>query len=154
MAKKSAGILAYRRADGKLQVLLVHPGGPYFAKKDLGAWTIPKGEYADDEEPLAAAKRELKEETGHEPEGNFIALAAIVQKGGKEVLAWAVETDIDAAACSSNTFSMEWPPRSGRFADFPEVDKAEWFSIEEAKQKINPAQVGLLEELIGRVSCS
>ena len=150
MAKRSAGILMYRRHDGELQVFLAHPGGPFWAKKDAGAWTIPKGEIDEGEDPLAAAKRELAEETGLRPEGEFIALAPIRQKGGKVVLAWAVEGDCDARAIVSNVFSMEWPPKSGRMAEFPEIDRAQWFSIDEARKRINAGQLPFLEELSTR----
>lgn len=152
MPKKSAGIVVYRRASGTLEVLLVHPGGPFWAKKDAGAWSIPKGEIDEGEDPLQAAKRELEEETGLKPEGEFFALGPIRQRGGKIVLAWAVEGDCDAAAIRSNVFSMEWPPRSGRFADFPEVDRASWFSIPEARAKLLPAQIPIVEELEARLS--
>jgi predicted NUDIX family NTP pyrophosphohydrolase len=128
-------------------VFLVHPGGPFWAKKDLGAWSIPKGEYPDGEEPLAAAKREFEEETGIKPEGDFTPLKAIKQPGGKMVLAWAFEGDGDASAIKSNTFSMEWPPHSGNQQEFPEVDRAEWFNIEAAREKILKGQLPLLEEL-------
>ena len=152
MAKRSAGVLVFRRVSGRLEVLLVHPGGPFWAKKDAGAWSIPKGEIDDGEDPLQAAKRELEEETGLKVEGEFIPLAPIRQRGGKLVLAWAVEGDRDAAAIRSNVFSMEWPPRSGRFADFPEVDRAAWFSIPEARTKLLPAQVPIVEELEARLA--
>ena len=128
-------------------MFLVHPGGPFWAKKDLGAWSIPKGEYPDGEEPLAAAKREFEEETGIKPEGDFTPLKAIKQPGGKMVLAWAFEGDGDASAIKSNTFSMEWPPHSGNQQEFPEVDRAEWFNIEAAREKILKGQLPLLEEL-------
>jgi len=147
MSKRSAGLLMYRRRNGLLEVFLVHPGGPFWAKKDLGAWSIPKGEYADLEEPLAAAKREFEEETGIRPEGHFVPLKTIKQPGGKTVLTWAFEGDGDAAAIKSNTFSMEWPPHSGRQQDFPEVDRAGWFNIETAKQKILKGQSPILDEL-------
>jgi predicted NUDIX family NTP pyrophosphohydrolase len=146
-AKTSAGILLYR--DGP-EVLLVHPGGPFWAKKDEGAWSIPKGEYSDDEDPLACALREFEEETGTRLSGGAaIALGEIVQRGGKRVSAWAVEGDLDPATVQSNTFVMEWPPRSGRQQEFPEVDRAEWFSLEQAREKINPAQAELLDRLPG-----
>jgi predicted NUDIX family NTP pyrophosphohydrolase len=149
MAKRSAGILMYRRRDGELQVLLGHPGGPFWAKKDAGAWSIPKGEIDEGEDPLAAAKREFSEETGLRLEGELIALAPIRQKGGKVVLAWAIEGDCDARAIESNVFSMEWPPKSGKMAEFPEIDRAEWFSLDEARRRINPGQLPLIEELRG-----
>jgi len=146
MAGRSAGILIYRiKTD--LEVLLVHPGGPFFARKDLGAWSIPKGEYDDAEDPLAAAKREFAEETGLAVEGEFLPLTAIRQKGGKEVLAWAVAGDLDAERIVSNTFELEWPPHSGKTRIFPEVDRAEWFDLPTARTKINERQRSLLDEL-------
>jgi predicted NUDIX family NTP pyrophosphohydrolase len=148
MAKKeSAGILMYRLRNSTLEVFLVHPGGPYWAKKDLGAWSIPKGEISEGEDLLSAAKREFQEETGFLPEENFVALKPIKQPGGKLVHAWAVKDDCDAKTMVSNTFSMEWPPRSGKYQEFPEVDRAEWFTMDLAKEKILKGQVGLLEEL-------
>jgi predicted NUDIX family NTP pyrophosphohydrolase len=146
MAKTSAGILLYRLQSGKPEVLLVHPGGPFWKNKDLAAWSVPKGEYSD-EDPLAAAKREFFEETGFRIEGQFRPLAPIVQKGGKQVTAWALEGDIDAAAARSNEFEIEWPPRSGTRISIPEVDRAAWFSLAVARTKINPAQVALIDEL-------
>jgi predicted NUDIX family NTP pyrophosphohydrolase len=148
MAKKeSAGLLMYRLRDSTLEVFLVHPGGPYWAKKDLGAWSIPKGEFEEGEDRLDVAKREFQEETGFPSVGNFIALTPIKQMGGKLVYGWAVRGDCDAKAIRSNTFSMEWPPRSGKRREFPEVDRAEWFTIAVAKEKIFKGQVGFLEEL-------
>jgi len=144
---KSAGILLYRFREGVLQVLLAHPGGPFWAKKDSGAWTIPKGEIGDSEEPLAAARRELREETGLDLDGEFIALAPVRQKSGKWVHAWALEGDCDPAAIRSNTFSVEWPPKSGKQREFPEIDRAAWFTIPEAREKILAAQAGFLDEL-------
>ena len=144
--KKSAGILVYKVSPG-IKVFLVHPGGPYFQKKDLGAWTIPKGEFEDSEEPLQAAQREFEEETGQRIEGNFFALSPIRQKSGKQVWAWAVKGEVDANQIRSNVFSIEWPYRSGKWQNFPEVDKAEWFDLNSAKLKINPAQIALLDEL-------
>lgn len=146
MATRSAGILLYRMKDGELEVFLVHPGGPFWQKKDIGAWTIPKGEFTT-EEPLTAAKREFEEETGKRLTGNFIELSPIKQKAGKTILAWAVEGDIDASAISSNTFTIEWPPGSGKKREFPEIDRAHWFTVEEGQQKINPAQAALIAEL-------
>ena len=146
--KKSAGLLPFRLNSKKVEFLLAHPGGPFWKNKDLGAWSIVKGEYNPDEEPLTAAKREWAEETGLKLSGKFIPLQPVKQKSGKEILAWAIETDIDPAQIKSNTFEMEWPPKSGRKQSFPEIDRAEWFSIKEAKKKINPAQVTLIEELI------
>ena len=148
--KKSAGILLFRRTHSELEVLLVHPGGPFWAKKDEGAWTLPKGEF-DTEPPLEAALRELREETGIVPEGNFIELKPIQQKGGKWVYAFAVEFDCDASTIKSNTFTMEWPPKSGRMQTFPEVDRAGWFSIDEARRKILASQSPLLDDLISRL---
>ena len=136
-----------RSPDGQVQVLLVHPGGPFWAKKDLGAWSIPKGLLEQEEDALEAAKREFLEETGFIAEGRFIPLSAVKLKSGKVVQAWAVEGDSNPAAIKSNLFSMEWPPHSGKTREFPEVDRAAWFGIEEAKNKINQGQVGLLEEL-------
>jgi len=148
MAKLSAGLLLYRRRGGALDVLLAHPGGPYWARKDEGAWSIPKGEVEPGEEPLARARTEFEEETGFAlPDGPFLALAPVRQAGGKTVRAWAVEGAIDAAAIRSNSFSLEWPPRSGRVEEFPEVDRAEWFDLAAARRRINPAQRALLDEL-------
>jgi predicted NUDIX family NTP pyrophosphohydrolase len=149
MPKTSAGILLYtRRQDNVLRVFLVHPGGPYFAKKDEGAWSVPKGELGEGEDPLAAARREFEEETGCGLEGTFVPLSPITQKNGKIVLAWAVEDNCDADAIRSNTFALEWPPKSGRVQDFPEVDRAGWFTVDEAKRKINSAQTALVDELV------
>jgi len=147
MAKQSAGLLLYRVREGALEVFLVHPGGPFWAKKDLGAWSIPKGEIGGGEDPLEAARREFEEETGFRPEGVFRELAPVRQKSGKVVHAWAVEGDCDAAAIRSNTFPLEWPPRSGRWMDVPEVDRAGWFDLDTARAKILEGQRGLLEEL-------
>lgn len=147
MAKQSAGILLYRKISSELQIFLVHPGGPFFKNKDEGAWSIPKGEYENDEDPLDAAKREFEEETGKTITGDFIALSPIKQKGGKTVQAWAVEGDINPETIQSNTFEIEWPPRSGKKQTFPEVDRGGWFDIATAKTKINPAQAILLDEL-------
>ena len=152
MAKQSAGILLYRLKDSSLEILLVHPGGPFFAKKDLGAWSIPKGEFQDGEDPTEVAKRELQEETGYLVDTSLIPLTEIKQKGGKKVLAWAAEGDFDPSVIKSNTFSLEWPPRSGRMQEFPEVDKAEWFSVSLAKQKINPNQSNFIEELLSKLN--
>lgn len=133
--------------DKQPQVFLVHPGGPFFRKKDEGAWSVPKGEYVDGEEPLTAAQREFEEETGQTIRGNFIKLQPVKQKSGKVVQAWAVEGDIDHEAIKSNLFEIEWPPKSGKRASFPEIDRAGWFTLEIAKQKIIPGQVGLIQEL-------
>jgi predicted NUDIX family NTP pyrophosphohydrolase len=146
--KLSAGLLMFRRRDDRIEVLLVHPGGPFWAKKDLGAWSLPKGEYAEGEDPLAAARREFEEETGVRPEGEFLSLGQVRQAGGKVVSGWAFEGDLDPASLKSNTFTLEWPPKSGKMRDFPEVDRAGWFSIEESGEKILPGQVGLLEALV------
>ncbi len=151
MAKVSAGLLMYRRGKGRLEVFLVHPGGPFWAKKDAGAWSIPKGEYAEGEEPLAAAQREFAEETGFAAQGNFVELGGVKQPGGKVVQAWAFEGDCDPAELKSNLFEMEWPPRSGRQASFPEVDRAGWFSMAEAREKILKGQVALLDALMLRL---
>ena len=147
MAKQSAGLLLYRVHQGALEVFLVHPGGPFWAGKDLGAWSIPKGEIEEGEDLLEAARREFEEETGFRPEGVFRELAPVRQKSGKVVHAWAVEGDCDAAAIRSNTFPLEWPPRSGRWMDVPEVDRAGWFDLDTARAKILEGQRGLLEEL-------
>ena len=137
----------YRVREGDLEFLLVHPGGPFWKHRDAGAWTIPKGEIQPGEEPLATAKREFEEELGLKPEGHFIELKPITQKGGKIVHGWAFEGDFDAATLQSNTFQLEWPPRSGKFQSFPEVDRAEFFRMADAMEKINPAQVLFLQEL-------
>lgn len=148
---RSAGILLHRRRAGQIEVLLVHPGGPFWARRDLGAWSIPKGEHDHDEDPLAAARREFHEELGTAPpEGPLVDLGEIRQKGGKVVRAWALEGDLDPEGIVSNTFSLEWPPRSGRWIEVPEVDRAGWFSLEEAGERINPAQVALLDRLAER----
>jgi len=148
VARKSAGLLLFRRTPAGVEVLLVHPGGPLWAKKDEGAWSIPKGEIDADEAPLAAARREFEEELGSPVSGEFIALAPIRQASGKVVHAWAVEADFDPTTFMSGMFSMEWPPRSGRQQEFPEVDRAEWFSIDNARRKINKAQIELLDQLV------
>jgi predicted NUDIX family NTP pyrophosphohydrolase len=147
MPKESAGLLMFRRRAGGPEVLLVHPGGPFWAKKDQGSWSIPKGEYEPGEDPLVAARREFAEETGIVPEGEFVALSPLRQAGGKTVRAFALEGDCDPQAIRSNSFLMEWPPRSGRQQEFPEVDRAGWFPLEEAKQKLLAAQAALVEEL-------
>ena len=147
MAKVSAGLLLYRLRAGGPEVFLVHPGGPFWAKKDAGAWSIPKGEVAADEALLAAAQREFREETGFGITGEFRALAPVRQAGGKTVHAWAVEADCDATAVRSNTFEMEWPPRSGRRQVFPEIDRAAWLDLASAGTKITKGQLPLLEQL-------
>ena len=146
MAKKSAGILVYKIENKILEVFLVHPGGPFWLKRDDGAWSIPKGEF-DDEDPLEAAKREFEEETGMKVSGEFIELKPIKQKSGKLVYAWAVKGDIDATKIKSNDFEIEWPPRSGNMKTFPEIDKAAWFDINEANKKIIEAQSSFIREL-------
>jgi predicted NUDIX family NTP pyrophosphohydrolase len=151
-ARRSAGLLLYRHTAPGLEVLLVHPGGPLWARRDLGAWSIPKGEYADDEDPLAAARREFAEELGSPPPApasaaELLDLGEIRQKSGKLVHGWAQPGDLDVAEITSNTFAMQWPPRSGQMKEFPEVDRAQWFEPDEARAKLNPAQVVLLDRL-------
>jgi predicted NUDIX family NTP pyrophosphohydrolase len=148
--KQSAGILLYRNTNNILEIFLVHPGGPFFKNKDEGVWSIPKGEFLDDEEALTAAKREFEEETGQAIDGNFISLGSIKQKSGKTVYAWAVEGDINHETIFSNTCEVEWPPRSGKKITIPEIDRAAWFEVDEAKKKINPAQADLIDRLIHR----
>lgn len=150
-SKISAGLILFRRRSGSIEVLLAHPGGPFWAGKDEGAWTIPKGEPEDGEDVLAAARREVEEETGARPDGTFIALDPVRQHSGKTVYAWAVESEFDPAALRSNLFEMEWPPRSGRRQSFPEVDRAEWFTFEVAARKILSGQAPLLRQLEERV---
>ena len=148
MSPRSAGILLYRRREGRLEVLLAHPGGPWWRHKDLGAWGIPKGLIDDGEDPLDAARREFAEEMGFPPpEGPAIPLAPLRQRSGKLVLAWAIEGDCDAAAICSNSFAMEWPPRSGRMQDFPEIDRAGWFGIAEARERMLAGQRPFLDAL-------
>ena len=148
MAKKiTAGLLLYRRR-GEPEVFLVHPGGPFWTKKDAGAWSLPKGEIGEGEDPLQAAKREFTEETGFPIEGEFRPLDPIKQSGGKVVQAWAIEADCDPAQVRSNLFAMEWPPKSGRTQQFPEVDRAEWFPITEARKRIIAMQVKFLDQLV------
>lgn len=151
MSKKSAGILLFRLVNKKPELFLVHPGGPFWAKKDEGAWSIPKGEFDDSEDALEAAKREFSEETGVNIEGEFIVLSPAKQKSGKTVYAWAVEGDIDPSKIKSNHFEMEWPPRSGKMKSFPEIDKAGWFDVKEALQKINSGQASLIRELVTKI---
>jgi predicted NUDIX family NTP pyrophosphohydrolase len=148
----SAGLLMFRRRDGELEVLLVHPGGPFFARKDEGAWTIPKGEAAPDEDLLTRAQIEFEEELGFRPHGNWIEIGSIKQKGGKTVHAWAFEGDLpEGFELKSNLFEIEWPPRSGKRKQFPEIDRAEFFPEDVARRKINPAQIILLDRLrLGR----
>jgi predicted NUDIX family NTP pyrophosphohydrolase len=152
MPKRSAGILLYRRRSGAPEVLLVHPGGPFWANKDLGAWSIPKGEYAQGEDPRDCALREFEEELGAPPPGQALTeLGSTKLAGGKLVTAWAAEGDLDPASAVSNTFTLEWPPRSGVMREFPEIDRAQWFSLAEARRKINPAQGEFLERLSGKL---
>ena len=151
MSKKSAGLLMYRKRGSHIEVLLVHPGGPYWANKDDGAWSIPKGEIDEEEDPLEAAMREFREEMGVAPSGEFIPLTPIRQAGGKLVHAWALNADFDPAELASNVFLLEWPPKSGRYRQFQEVDRAEWLSIESARHKILKAQLPLLLEVEAKV---
>jgi predicted NUDIX family NTP pyrophosphohydrolase len=153
MSKLSAGILVYRVKNKKIEVFLCHPGGPFYKNKDNAAWTIPKGEFDENEEAFAAAKREFEEETGQEINGDFIAMKPIKYKDGRKVVyTWAVEGNIDATNIKSNTFPLEWPPKSGKFIEVPEVDKSDWFTIEIAKQKILPSLSPLLEDLIENIT--
>jgi predicted NUDIX family NTP pyrophosphohydrolase len=152
MPKRSAGLMLFRRIAGRIEVLLVHPGGPFFARKDKGAWSIPKGEYEAGEEPRVAALREFEEETGHRPDGEPLFLGEIRQAGGKIVTAFALEGDLDPERIESNLFEIEWPPRSGRLASFPEIDRAAWFGVEEARTKILASQVPLLDRLTEAVA--
>ena len=145
--RQSAGLLLDRGGGTALEVLLVHPGGPFWRGKDLGAWSIPKGEFETGEDPLEAARREFREETGATPSGEFIRLEPIRQRSGKLVSAWAVQGDWDPRELHSNRFSLEWPPRSGIQAEFPEVDRAEWFELPDARRKLLPAQLPLLDQL-------
>lgn len=147
MSKKSAGLLLFRETPGGLEVLLVHPGGPFWAKKDEGAWSIPKGEFGEDEDPLTAARREFEEETGFTAVGDVIPLEPLRQSSGKVVYAWAMRRNLDPSGLKSNTFSMEWPPKSGKQQEFPEIDRAAWFPIEIAKRKIMKGQVDFLAQL-------
>ncbi len=152
MPKRSAGLLMYRRQNGHLEVFLVHPGGPFWAKKDLGAWSISKGEYLEGELPLEAAQREFHEETGFAAQGDFLELGTVKQAGGKEVSAWAFEGDCDPGQLISNRCEIEWPPRSGRKIEIPEVDRASWFSIAEGRERILKSQAPFLERLSGLLS--
>jgi predicted NUDIX family NTP pyrophosphohydrolase len=145
--KRSAGLLMFRQSHGELQVLLAHPGGPFWRNKDEGAWTRPKGEYEEPEEPLAAAIREFTEETGFAPTPPFAPLGEVVQKSGKRISAWAFSGDCDPGQMQCNTFEMEWPPRSGKRQSFPEIDRIAWFALDEARRKILPAQIPLLDRL-------
>lgn len=150
--RKSAGILLYRRAGAEPEYFLVHPGGPFWQNKDLGAWSVPKGEFEEGEDPLKAAQREFEEETGIAIIGNFIELKAVKQKSGKMIYAWGCEGDLDHSIIRSNTFPFEWPPRSGKLIEIPEVDKGGWFNYNLAKQKLIPGQVPILEELHGKLN--
>lgn len=150
--KPSAGLLLFRRSADTLEVLLVHPGGPFWASKDDGAWSIPKGQIEDNEDPLAAARREVEEETGATPSGTFIALTPVRQAGGKVVHTWAIESDFDPSSLRSNLFEMEWPPKSGKRAMFPEVDRAAWFDMETAARKILESQAIVLRDFQRRVT--
>ena len=147
MPRQSAGLLMYRRRKGVVQVLLIHPGGPFWANKDAGAWSIPKGEFSGDENALTAARREFEEETGFLPAGRFVQLTPVKQPSGKVIHAWALEGDLDATAIRSNAFTLEWPPQSGVHQEFPEVDRAAWFTIEAAKEKIIKGQTDFIDEL-------
>jgi predicted NUDIX family NTP pyrophosphohydrolase len=149
--KRSAAILVYRRTQGGPEVFLVHPGGPFWAKKDVGAWSIPKGEFDESEEGLAAAKREFVEEVGQSINGDFVALTPVRQKGGKIIHTWAVEGEVDETRIKSNEFEMEWPPRSGRRARFPEVDRGQWFLVPEARRRLLSSQVPIIDELAARL---
>jgi predicted NUDIX family NTP pyrophosphohydrolase len=153
MARRSAGILLFRRHAGTPQVLLVHPGGPLWARRDLGAWSIPKGEIGDGEDPKACARREFEEELGTAPpEGPLLDLGEIRQRGGKVVTAWGLEGELDPGEVRSGTFTMEWPPRSGTMREFPEVDRAAWFGVDEARERLLPAQAELVERLLERLA--
>jgi predicted NUDIX family NTP pyrophosphohydrolase len=156
MPKRSAGLLMYKRTAEGLRLLLVHPGGPFWAKKDRGAWSIPKGEYGDGEDPLTVAQREFAEELGRAPQVKAPAepwpLGELVQHGRKVVTAWALEGDLDVGTVTSNTFEIEWPPKSGRRQAFPEVDRAEWFTPEEARTRILPGQEPFIDRLLERLA--
>ena len=152
MPRLSAGLLMYRIKDGVFQVLLAHPGGPFFVKKDEGAWTIPKGEPDADEDLLVTAQREFEEETSIKPTGPFISLKPIQQKGGKIVHAWAIEGDLDPATARSNVVELEWPPRSGRRESFPELDRVAWFAPDEARRRLKPTQIPFIDRLIAAVA--
>jgi len=151
MPERSAGILMYRRTGGAVEVLLVHPGGPFWKKKDDGAWTIPKGLYHADEEALAAARREFEEETGAAPAGEFIPLGEFRQSSAKTVSVWAAEGEVDVTRLKSNAFALEWPPKSGKMSEFPEIDRAAWFSPEDARRKILKGQRPALDALLARL---
>jgi len=146
--RQSAGLLLYRKSGSTLEFFLIHPGGPFYVKKDLGVWSVPKGEFELNEEPLDAAIREFEEEVGKKIDGDFIELQPIIQKGGKKVLCWAVERDIDPQTLKSNTFEMQWPPKSGKMQSFVEVDRGDWFTYEKAILAIKDRQIPLLDQLI------
>ena len=150
--KKSAGILLYRLKGKSTEFFLVHPGGPFWKNKDAGAWSIPKGEFTDEEDPLEAAKREFEEETGIQCTGKFIALNPVKQKSGKLVFAWAQAKDIDLSQIKSNTFKLEWPPKSGKMMEVPEIDKGGWFNLTAAKEKIIPSQSAFLDQLVVKLN--
>lgn len=152
--KQSAGLLLYKFVDVTIYFLLVHPGGPFWKNKDLESWSIPKGEFADDEDGLVAAQREFFEETGFEADGDFIKLEPVKLKSGKTVFAWALEFDIDVNLIKSNEFEIEWPPKSGSMKSFLEIDRAEWFQTAEALKKINPAQADFIVQIVSRISAS
>ncbi|MGE5336468.1 MAG: NUDIX domain-containing protein [Gemmatimonadota bacterium] len=151
MTRRSAGLLLFRESAGALEVFLVHPGGPFWARKDAGAWSIPKGEFNEDEDPLHAARREFEEETGMAVAGDFMSLQPLRQPSGKVIHAWALRADVDPARVRSNSFSIEWPPRSGQRRDFPEVDRAAWFPLDEAASNIQKGQAPFLEQLRTRL---
>jgi predicted NUDIX family NTP pyrophosphohydrolase len=153
MTKLSAGLLMFRRSQGAVEVLLVHPGGPFWEKKDLASWSLPKGEYSEGEDAFAAAMREFEEETGIRPKGQFIPLGQIRQPSGKLVTAWAFEGDCDPSTIKSNLFSMEWPKGSRRLQEFPEIDRGEWFTFAVARRKILKGQLGFLERLSDHLGC-
>jgi len=153
MAKLSAGILVYRKRKKEIEIFLCHPGGPFYKSKDNGVWTIPKGEFDETEEAFVAAKREFEEETGQKVSGNFTPMNPVRYKDGRKIVyAWAVEGDVDTANIRSNTFSLEWPPKSGKYIETPEVDRGEWFTIEVARQKIVPSLFPLLEDLVENIA--
>ena len=149
--KQSAGILLYKKANNETYVLLAHPGGPFWKNKDLGAWSIPKGEFTDPENPLDAAIREFEEEIGEKLSGDFMALSPVILKSGKRIYAWALEKDLDVSSVKSNEIEIEWPPKSGMKMMIPEIDKATWFSIPQAMEKINSGQVELIKQLIAEI---
>lgn len=152
VARRSAGLLLYRRRGGELEVLLAHPGGPLWAKRDAGAWSVPKGEIEAGEEPLAVARREFEEETGQPaPDRDVVSLGEARQKSGKVVTVWAAQGDLDPSTAKSNTFPLEWPPGSGNWIDVPEVDRVEWFGLDEARKRLNPAQVAFIDRLADAV---